>query len=533
MLRRWLPARPPAAAKPRMSRPKAGPILMMLGVTFAALLLGAVAGLDSPVLLTLLAGPVLGVLLFFTVNAHGMLLSLFVMTFLIQGSLLYFLNLRQATWVAVGVAALFLVRIVMDQTVKRKDPLPVKPAGAIMVWVSVLAGCYCLSLILNRPGLGQLAASIKSFWPMFGVLIAFYWMRWTPERLRQLWYLMIFITVMQLPVVLYQHFFVLSRKFGAFDSVVGTFGGTQLSGGLSAVMVFFVVVTLAFVLALWNRGLMTTMRMLMLVVVCVVVILMGEVKASFIWLPVAAAFVLRKRALRNIGSLVMYGVVAAFLFGVIYTTYNTLYWSGGMDRFDTVSEKVTAGGGYFFDPDNVNYATGEVSRGASLALWAKDHASGPLERTFGYGPGASKSGSVMGTGVVAKRFAPLFIDATTLAVLLWEMGIAGAIAYAGVIIAGVRAGWRFVKAGQGSRLQLAAVETCVIALSLSLTLLFYNRTLADEPTMQLLFFFCLGYIVQCVRFGPYASDAPAVDREKAVSPMRTPVTYPMPQRRNS
>lgn len=510
LLKRWIPTRTATPAARRSSRSGSMPLVLALVVIVASFLLGAVAGLDSPVLLTLLAGPVLVMLLFFTVNAHGLLVSLFVVTFLVQGSLLYFFNLRQATWVAVGMAGLFLVRLVMDRTVMRRTLDKVQPIGPIGFWIGAIAVCYVLSLALNRPPIGQLVASLKSFWPMFGVLLALYWVRWSPERLRQLWLLMIVVLLVQFPVSLYQHFFVASRVFGAFDSVVGTFGGTQLAGGLSAVMVFFVIITLAFVLGLWNRGAMTTRSMLLISFAGLVVILMGEVKASFLWLPFTVFFILRKRVLRNLASLVAYGVVGALLFGVIYTTYNQLYWSGNMDRYDTVSERLESGGGYFFDPENVNYVTGEVSRGASLALWVSDRASGPLQRTFGYGPGASKSGSVLGSGTVAKRFAPLNIDATALAVLLWEMGVIGAVAYAGLIIASMRAGSRFVKAGQGTAFQLATIEASVVAMMLSLTLLFYNRTLADEPTMQLLFLFCIGNIVQAIRFGPQgASVTPA------------------------
>ena len=94
---------------------------------------------------------------------------------------------------------------------------------------------------------------------------------------------------------------------------------------------------------------------------------------------------------------------------ISYFTYNQLYWGGNMSRLNSVSEKLDSGGGYFFDPDNVNYTNGEISRGASLALWATDRVSSPLKRVLGYGPGASKSGSVLGNGEIARRFAPLFV----------------------------------------------------------------------------------------------------------------------------
>lgn len=479
------------------------PVLMVLALIVIAFLIGAVAGLDSPVLLTLLAGPVIVLLLFFMVNAQGMLVSLFVMTFLIQGSALYFLNLRQATWVAVGMAVMFFMRIVMDLTFMGRSRDKTNPSGGIMFWLFVVAACYAIAFVLNRPQVGLVVASLKSFWPMFGVLLAFYWIRWTPERLYQLWQLMVVVLLLQTPIVLWQHVFVASIRAGAFDSVVGTFGGTQLSGGLSSVLVMFVIITLGYVLACWNRGLMTRKRMLVISAIALFIILMGEVKASFVWLPLAIFFVLRKRALRNMATLVGYGAATVVIVGAIFLTYNQLYWGNKMERAQTVEEKFDKGGGYFFDPENVNYETGEISRGASLALWATDRFTSPLQRLLGYGPGASKSGSKLGKGEVARRLAPLFIDATALAVLLWEMGVIGALAYAAMIVAAIRAGLRFIKAEQGTAWQLAAMEASVAAMGLCLTMLIYNRTLMDEPTMQLLFVFCLGFILHSVRFGPH------------------------------
>src|SRR5690606_42005163 len=55
--------------------------------------------------------------------------------------------------------------------------------------------------------------------------------------------------------------------------------------------------------------------------------------------------------------------------------YTTLFRSDSISRsFD-----------YFFDEDGVNYATGEVSRAASLAIWSNDFATGLDRRLVGYG----------------------------------------------------------------------------------------------------------------------------------------------------
>lgn len=505
-----------AYARPERPRRQGAGFLFLLPFFLIALLMGAVAGLGAPILLIILGGAVFATMLLFILNAHSMLVALFVVTFLIQGSALYFLGVRQATWVAVGMAMLLFFRVVIDKTIEgaRRDQVRPVAGSPVMVAVILFALVYGFSMFLNRPGLGQMMASIKSVWPMYAVLLAFFWLYWPQRQVDLLWRVLLGVMFLQLPVVFYQHFVISGSHYGAFDSVVGTFGGTPLGGGLSSIMVLFVIATMVYALARWNRDLMRRRTMLVICGACLVIIIMGEVKASFIWLPVAAFIVLRKRVLKNVVSLFLYGCAAVVLVAGIYLAYKALYWGNGIDRARTVAEKLEVGGGYFFDTHNIDYRTGEVSRGASLALWFNDSAATIPRRLIGYGPGASKSSSTLGGGALALRFQPLHIDQTALAVLLWDEGIVGALAFGAVVLVALRRGWRFVRAGQGSAAQLAAVETSVAMMVLYSSMLVYNRTLMDEPTTQLLFMFLVGCIVQAERYGPRPAPAPAVPPQR-------------------
>ncbi|MGK5044661.1 hypothetical protein ACQ4WP_02025 [Janthinobacterium sp. GB4P2] len=489
--------------------------LLLFPLLFLAMLVGAVAGLDSPVLLVIVSGAVFAMLAFFLVNANILLHLLFLVTFVIQGSALYFFGLRSATWIAVGMAGLFGMRTFMDLVVKsRQQQKRVteerQPVLLVMLPFYAYLLCYMVSIVLSRPSAGQLMSALKSNLPMFGVLLAFYWFAWRPVSLERLWRSLIWIGLLQLPVVLYQHFFVSTKRNNGFDSVVGTFGGTPLGGGLSSMLVLFVIAVSVYALARWNRGLMSRPLALLVFSIGLAVILLGEVKAAFIWLPLGVFIVLRQRIMKNLFSVIAYGILAATLMGSIYFVYNTLYWGQTLSHSKSLEDKFDAGGGYFFDTHNVNYLTGEISRGASLALWGKDAASSLPKRLLGYGPGASKSSSsIGGSGVIARRFAPLNVDATTLAVLLWDVGILGAIAYSLTALGGVILGWRYIRRGQGSAAQMAIVEASVAVLVIYVSLLVYNRTMLDEPTVQLLYLFCLGSVIQICRYGHAAPVAPA------------------------
>lgn len=485
----------------RVTAKKGVPAALIAVFLFLAVLIGMVGGLGSLPLVMIIGGGTIATVLFFLVNSYGLLLSLIVMTFLIQGSLLYFLGIKAATWVAVGMAMLFFVSILLQRTMlgRRKGEVKADPAAQSIIFTTVMfLLCFAGSLAMNRPPALQIVSAFKSFLPMFSVLLAFYWFRWETERLERLWNLLLIILILQLPVVLYQHFFIATAK--TYDSIVGTFGGTPGGGGNSAIMVLFAITMTTYALARWNQGLMGRGRMILIVLIGIAVILLGEVKAAFVWLPFAAFWVLRKRILKNVFAMIGYTLLTgAFLAGT-YTVYATLYWKNA-DKGNTVSEKFEARGGYFFDTKMMDYRTGEVSRGASLAIWANDPQSSLPRTLLGYGPGATKAGGALGAGTIAKRYAPLHIDATVVAILLWEVGIIGSLSYVSILISSAMVSRRIVANGNPSAKQIAILDTCTPMLVVTITTLIYNRALAEEPTAQLLLMFMLACVVQIARYG--------------------------------
>lgn len=484
---------------------------LTLAFGFVALFIGLIGGLDSPILLTMAGGAVFAILLFFLMKLQNMLFVLILITFLIQGSAMYFLGLRSATWVAVGFSVLYFFKALLELIGRRKEMVKM-PADARCGFLAVCAllyvCCFFMSIVFNRVSIGQTAAAIKAGLPMFSVLFAFFCFRWERIQLEKVWQFFILIMLLQLPVVVYQHFFIATAR--TFDSIVGTFGGTQQGGGNSAILVFFVITVMTYCFARWDHKLMPGMRLILICLIGVAIIFLGEVKAAFIWVPLTSFWVLRKRIFKNIFALFTYCMLIVVFMGVTYTVYNALYWGKVVDKGHTISEKLNAGGGYFFDPTNVNYVTGEVSRGASIALWVNDHTATIPKRLVGFGPGSSKLTGLLAAGDVARRYAPLHIDATTLAILLWDVGLLGTAAYILMLFAGIFAGWRFISKKRGTPVERAMMEACVTMLALYLTMLIYNRALMDEPTAQLLFMLTLGTVVQLCRFSTPAGAAEAM-----------------------
>ncbi|GGY58267.1 hypothetical protein [Pseudoduganella albidiflava] len=492
--------KPKAQAQQRLIAHKGVPVALIAVFLIIAVLIGMVGGLGSLPLLMIIGGGTIATLLFFLVDAYGLLLSLFLMTFVIQGSLLYFFRLRSATWVAVGMAMLFFLSILMRRTLSNKQGMP-RPSssgqGVALATVMFLL-CFVVSIVLNRPAALQIVSGIKSHLPMFSVLLAFYWFSWGEQKVERIWNMLLIVAVLQLPVVLYQHLFIATAR--TYDAIVGTFGGSQLGGGNSSIMVLFAITMMTYAIARWNVGLMTAKRMVLIAFVSIAVILLGEVKATFLWVPFALFWVLRKRIMRNIFAMVGYIVIIGAFMAATYSVYAMLYWGKAAEKGTTISEKFEARGGYFFDPDNIDYRTGEVGRGASLAIWAQDPQASVARRLLGYGPAASKNGA-FGPGTIAKRYAPLNVDATTVSVLLWEVGIIGAAAFGFMIVGGAWLSHRATKATNLTAQQSAILETCTPMLIILTSTLLYNRSVVEEPTAQLLLMFTLASVVQIARFG--------------------------------
>lgn len=485
----------------RLARPHGLPLLLLLPFMLLAVFVGMVGGLDSPALVAIVGTAVLSLLLLFVLPLHGMFWCLFVLTFLLQGSAVYFLRLRPAVWLAFGLAILLFCRALLDLVVQRQRNVPMRAGdgSSVVLAAALFVAAFVLSLVFNRVPKAQIVTAAKALLPMFSVLFALYWFRWKPEHLETSWRMMFWVVLIQLPVVLYQHIFVASST--TFDSIVGTFGGMPGWGGNSAMLVLFTVLAMGYAAARWQAGQMSGRAMLGLMAVGLAIILLGEVKAAFVWLPLVLAWVLRRRILRSVGAFLGFTVLLLAFVGTTYTVYENLYWGKRVQSAQNVAEKLDRGGGYFFDPNYTNYRTGEISRAASLALWARDPLASVPSRLVGYGPGASKASGLLGTGQVAKRYLPLHLDATALAVLLWDVGVMGALVYASMLLFSLQAARRYVRRGQGTPGQRALADTCVAAMLLFLMMLVYNRSLMDEPTAQLLLMMCMGTIVQLCRFG--------------------------------
>ena len=485
------------------SRQRRGPAwwqlgLVGIGVILLAIFLGLVAAVGGTRLTIVVAGILVVIPLVWFIRARTLLPLLFVFIFLIQGPVSSVLHVGAIAWVGSGLAFLFLVRVLLEMFLtklsNRESAHGWRGVATVMIATAIYLMFFFFGLATVDATTAQRISAVRFGLPMFGVLLLLANAELTEGRMRLLWNLVLAIMVLQLPLVAYQHFFGMGGI--GWDAVVGTFGP-----GMSAVMVMFCIAAVLYAVALWSRRLMGPWLLALLLLVALGNMLLGEVKAVIFWVPLGVVLVLRERFFRNLGTLIVYGAVLVLFMTGTFAAYKAMYWGEGAISGNTVGERASKAGGYFFDPYEVHYETGEVGRFASLYIWYRDPTIDMVHRMIGYGPGSVAVSHTLGRGKIAKRYRPLAIASTALSVLLWDVGVLGALAFCCVMLLPIWAGWRYVARGEGTPRQRAMVDTCIAMLVLLFTTLIYNRTLLDESSAQLLFLFCVGCIVHQCRFG--------------------------------
>ena len=92
-------------------------------------------------------------------------------------------------------------------------------------------------------------------------------MRWQEETIDNLPRIIVWVALFQLPFVLHEYFVLVPARVGlrggivAEDVVAGTLGASATGGGANAVLSILLVLAMAILMALYNRGLISPARL--------------------------------------------------------------------------------------------------------------------------------------------------------------------------------------------------------------------------------------------------------------------------------
>jgi hypothetical protein len=184
------------------------------------------------------------------------------------------------------------------------------------------------------------------------------------------------------------------------------------------------------------------------------------------------------------------GAVVVAVVGAVFTLYREASTVG---QKGTTAEHIERSFKYILDPNNVQ-ADGEVGRFAALNLWYRDGRRTPQTFLVGYGPGASQD-STIGRGVVAARYTPLDINATTAAGMLWDIGVMGLAAFFAVLVIAFFEALKLASLPQIPAFHRSALEASALMMALVGVMVPYDSDVLTVAPFQVLFLLALFQVV--------------------------------------
>jgi len=253
----------------------------------------------------------------------------------------------------------------------------------------------------------------------------------------------------------------------------------------------------------YKHGLTSFKSMALHIVLGFVMCIIGEVKFVILLSPLLLGWVwltpswVKEASKVNLTVLlsILIGMALLIVVAVIALAYSYSSAYGG-DTADNPFEVFLGSMDYIFDPDFITPG-GEVGRFTSLLFWIQHNDLSGLPGTlFGYGLNATNSGSSVSPGFLHQYY-NLYLDSTSLSMLLWEVGVVGTLLFVGLIIYTLKAARpepvlsvEQLDAPDVHLLSFApAFNVFAIACLLSLP---YSQIMMITPMLQFLFYMSLG-----------------------------------------
>ena len=421
-----------------------------------------------------------------------------VVTLLVVGQAMYFAGLNQAVWIPYGLGLLFFLRMPM---IYANSPFPtLKHSPPLVFSVLIFMVVVFASMLINMTEPFQAFRSAKSYiflWSIF-LLIASWGVKL--DTLNRIWRFCIFVVFLQLPLVLYQYFFVASKRSDlggvhgvSWDAIVGGFGGDPMGGGASGTMAWFLVFMSVFCVGMYRRQLINKWTLLSVLAISLMCIGLAEVKVVVLLLPLGMGALLIPYVKRNpfVVMLTMFvSIIVAFGVLVLYSYLRSKTGTINLDILEVLNDAFW----YSLDPTYINYASGEMGRIASLVHWWQENGpSDPLHTLFGHGPGSSRNSGVFGAGEVARKYS-FNISRSSLSIFLWDIGLVGVFSYLNIVVVGMLLAIKTSRVASIKPLQAAILEAIFGGLMMVIIMLPYGNDVTEVPALGVLLMLLLGYV---------------------------------------
>lgn len=403
--------------------------------------------------------------------------------FVVQGVLTFFFDFAQAFWIPY---LLIIVCVPIGFLYSgNKGGLPRGPVAY------AIAAYFFVYLIMALLGDEKLYSSIGVAKNYVLPWVMIYLMSKENESIwKRLSGWIVNLAIIQAPFVIVQRlFFSYSATEGLhWDSMVGTFGGSQDGGGFSGAMAIYLLFSVSYAYLLYDKNLLPKLKFYAVCGSFIICVLLSEVKIALVLLPVVVLFLMWIRGRLTVsGIATILTVLFVFIGGV-----STLYTKMHLEQDESADEFL---GEYESDVYWINPETGEVSRLGALLRWLDYSQDEPISMIFGHGPAATRVSETLGMGVMANKFSHI-LNTSTASVLLWEVGVIGLLIMISILVLSALRCGLLLKYGMqvNNGYAIALVQSLYVWFLIQIPLLVYNTDIVDTVPVQIFLSTAIGCI---------------------------------------
>lgn len=356
----------------------------------------------------------------------------------------------------------------------------------IFLFLNILIGA-----IINLEPAAPLIAGLRVYLKPIPFFILPFVYPFSKDQISRQLKFILYLFLIQTPISLYQRF-IQSRGLLTGDLVTGTL---TTSGHLTIVLCCAIAITMCFYL----EKTISLKKFITLFLFLFIPMTINETKVTLILLPIALIMPIMsfsgKISIKQYIPMFITGIFSAVAFFAIYDYFISARWGYGLLDFLTMEGRTED---YLYKGASTKGDAGKVGRVDTYVLAFKSLYDNILSLFFGLGIGNVSESSISGlSGEYSEKYREFNVNGTSLAVVLWEMGIFGVILYYTLYFMAYKDGKQLGHCGGTIGTFASGWSVVAIIMMISAT---YNNVIQENATGYLFWYFS-GYIIsECYRY---------------------------------